>query len=128
MYRDLLISKENMKRLCSGESYRQADHRTQTFIGSQRTSVKYRESVGDDLELFFGDLSFGKTPSPENWTYFVRELNPEELERVEKKDKSFFKKFKWSSNPDVDETEMQLSTSTSKYVSAYCNRRTYTTI
>ena len=123
MYRDLLISKENMKRLCSGESYRQADHRT------QMTSVKYQESVGDDLELFFEDLSFGRNPSqPENWTYFVRELNPEELERVEKKDKSFFKKFKWSSNPDVDETEMQLSTSTSKYVSAYCNRRTYTTI
>ena len=77
------------------------------------------------LELFFEDLSSGGTPSPENWTYFVRELNPEELELVEKKDKSYFKKFKWSSNPDVDETEMQLSTSTSKYVSSYCNRRTY---
>ena len=120
MYRDLLISKE--KRLCSGESYRQADHRRHV------TSVKYQESVGDDLELFFEDENLGGMwhPSkPENWTYFVRELNPEELELVEKKDKSFFKKFKWSSNPDVDETEMQLSTSTSKYVSAYCNRRTY---
>ena len=121
MYRDLIISKENMKRLCSGESYRQADHRTQIPM----TSFKYQESVADDLELFFEDLSSGGTPSPENWTYFVRELNPEELELVEKKDKSYFKKFKWSSNPDVDETEMQLSTSTSKYVSAYCNRRTY---
>ena len=121
MYRDLIISKENMKRLCSGESYRQADHRTQIPM----TSFKYQESVADDLELFFEDLSSGGTPSPENWTYFVRELNPEELELVEKKDKSYFKKFKWSSNPDVDETEMQLSTSTSKYVSSYCNRRTY---
>ena len=78
------------------------------------------------LELYFEDLSFyGISSKPENWTYFVRELNPEELELVEKKDKSYFKKFKWSSNPDVDETEMQLSTLTSKYVSAYCNRRTY---
>ena len=125
MYRDLLVSKEQMQRISSGESYRKLEHRT---MGC----TNYEESVGDDLESFFNNQLAGRS-SPfinyefeETWTYFIRELTQEELELVEKNDKDFFKKFKWSSNPDVDEAEMQLSTSTSKYVSAYCNRRTFT--
>ena len=45
MNRDLLVSKEQMQRISSGESYRQLENRK---IG--RTN--YEESVGDDLESF----------------------------------------------------------------------------
>ena len=120
MYRDLLISKEQMKRLSSGKSYRQYDHRTP--IGGET----YKESVGDDLESFFNDQKVRRSPligyTEETWTYFIRELTEEELHLVQKKDRGFFEKFRWSTDPDIDETEM--STSTSKYISAYCNRHT----
>ena len=124
MYRDLLISREQMQRISSGESYRKLEHRT---MGC----TNYEESVGDDLESFFNKQLAGRS-SPfmnyefeETWTYFIRELTQEELELVEKKDEDYFQNFKWSGNPDVDEAEMQLSNSTSKYVSAYCNRKTF---
>ena len=124
MNRDLLVSKEQMQRISSGESYRQLENRK---IG--RTN--YEESVGDDLESFFNNQLAGRS-SPfmdyefeETWTYFIRELTQEELELVEKKDEDYFQNFKWSDNSDVDEAEMQLSNCTSKYVSAYCNRKTF---
>ena len=120
MFRDLLISKEQMKRVCSGKSYRQFDHRTP--LGGKT----YKESVGDDLESFFNDQKVRRSPligyTEETWTYFIRELTEEELHLVQKKDRGFFEKFRWSTDPDIDETEM--STSTSKYISAYCNRHT----
>ena len=125
MYRDLLVSQEQMQRISSGESYRQLEHRT---MGC----TNYEESVGDDLESFFNNQLAGRSWTSfmdyefeETWTYFIRELTQEELELVEKKDEEYFQNFKWSGNPDVDEAEMQLSNSTSKYVSAYCNRKTF---
>ena len=125
MYRDLLISKEQMQRISSGESYRQLEHRT------MKSRTNYEESVGDDLESFFNNqlarrsFPFLDYEFEETWTYFIRELTQEELELVEKKDEDYFQNFKWSGNPDVDEAEMQLSNSTSKYVSAYCHRKTF---
>ena len=118
MYRDLLITKEKMKQICTGKGYRQKDHETSTGGDT------YKDSVADDLEAFFEDTRLGKRPLSIAWTYFLPELNLQEMELVENKDQVFFRTFKWLNNADVNETEMKLSSSTSKYVSAYCRRKT----
>ena len=58
------------------------------------------------------------------WTYFSPELTLKEMELVENKDEEYMRSFKLLNNADVNETEMRLSSSTSKYVSAYCRRKT----
>ena len=118
MYRDLLITKEKMKQICTGKGYRQKDHETSTGGDT------YKDSVADDLEAFFEDTRLGKRPLSIAWTYFLPELNLQEMELVENKDQVFFRTFKWLNNADVNETEMKLSSSTSKFVSAYCRRKT----
>ena len=118
MYRDLLITKEKMKQICTGKGYRQRDHETSTGGNT------YKDSVADDLEAFFEDSRLGRRPSTMAWTYFLPELTLHEMELVEKKDQGYFQTFQWQNNPDVDETEMNWSSSTSKYVSAYCRRKT----
>ena len=61
--------------------------------------------------------------------FFLPKLTEEELELVEKRDTSYLQTFtKWSiyeQNPDVDETEMMLSESDSKYVKGWSRRRTF---
>ena len=118
MYRDLLITKEKMKQICTSKGYRQKDHETPTGGDT------YKDSVADDLEAFVEEIRLGRTPSPMAWTYFVPELTLHEMELVENKDQVYFRTFKWLYNADVNETEMSLSSSTSKYVSAYCRRKT----
>ena len=130
MYRDLLISKENMEHICKGKAYRKDDHR---YVEDDNIEYgrhvgdtsRYEESVGDDLELYFNDLQLGREPTSWNWTYFLPELTQDELKLVEEKNKDYFETFFWSTNPDVDEDEMKSSTSTSKYVSGYCRRKTF---
>ena len=107
-----------MKQICTGKGYRQKDHETSTGGDT------YKDSVADDLEAFFEDTRLGKRPLSIAWTYFLPELNLQEMELVENKDQVFFQTFKWLNNADVNETEMKLSSSTSKYVSAYCRRKT----
>ena len=51
-------------------------------------------------------------------------LTEEDLELVERRDTSYLQTFSWS-NPDVDETEMMLSESDSKYVHGSSWRRTF---
>ena len=118
MYRDLLVSRDKMKQICTGKCYRQYKHKT------QNGGRFYQESVNDDLELMFESIQAKKRFEAHSWTYFLPELTLEELECVEKKDKYFFKKFKWSNNPDVDESEMKRQKSNAKYISAYCERVT----
>ena len=43
---------------------------------------------------------------------------------MEKKDQEYMRSFKLLNNADVSETDMKLSSSSSKYVSAYCRRKT----
>ena len=118
MYRDLLITKEKMKQICTGKGYRQKDHETLTG------GVTYKDSVADDMEAFFEDVRLGRTPLPMAWTYFVPELTLHEMELVENKDQEYFRTFKWLYNADVNETEMNSSSASSKYVSGYCRRKT----
>ena len=116
--RDSLITKEKNKLICSGKGYRQKDHETPTG------GTTYDNSVADDLELFYEDILLGKRPLSLSWTYFSPELTLKEMELVENKDEEFMRSFKLLNNADVNESEMRLSSSTSKYVSAYCRRKT----
>ena len=58
------------------------------------------------------------------WTYFLPELSLKEMELIEKKDEDYIRSFKLLNDADVNETEMKLSSSSSKYVSAFCRRKT----
>ena len=120
MYKDLLVTKEKMSRICTGNGCRQKDHETPTGGDT------YKDSVADDLESFVKDIQLGRKPLPMAWTYFIPELTLEEIDLVEKKNKEYFRTFKLLNNADVNETEMRLSSSTSKYISAYCRRKTIT--
>jgi len=118
MYRDLLITKEKMKEISTGNGYRQKDHETPTGGDT------YENSIADDLELFYQDIKLGRNPLSLAWTYFLPELTLKEMDLIEKKDPEYMRTFKLLNNADVSETEMQLSSSSAKYVIAYCRRRT----
>ena len=87
--------------------------------------MEEQDSVNDDLESLFQNIRLGKEPD-EKWvyTYFLPKLTEEELELVERRDTSYLQTFS-GRNPDVDETEMMLSESDSKYVQGYSWRRTF---
>ena len=99
-----LITKEKMESYCKGEQ-------------------DEKDSVNDDLESLFENIQLGKEPNENVVTYFLPKLTEEELELVERRDTSYLKTFKLP-NPDVDETEMMLSESDSKYVRGESYRRT----
>ena len=82
------------------------------------------DSVNDDLESLFENIRLGKVPDEEVTTYFLPKLTKKELDLVERRNKSYLKLF-WSSNPDVDQTEMMHSESDSKYVRGESWRRTF---
>ena len=100
-----LITKEEMKSYCKGEK-------------------DEKDSINDDLESLFENIRLGKEPHEDVVTYFLPKLTKEELTLVEGKDTSYLQTF-LSSNPDVDETEMMLSESDSKYVRGQIWRRTF---
>ena len=83
-----------------------------------------KDSVNDDLESLFETIRLGKDPDEKVETYFLPKLTEEELKLVERRDTSYLKTL-WSPNPDVDETEMMLSESDSKYVRGWGRRRTF---
>ena len=84
-----------------------------------------KESVNDDLDSLFENIRLGKEPNEEVLTYFLPKLTEEELELVERRDTIYFQSFDYSWNPDVDETEMMLSESDSKYIDVYSERKTF---
>ena len=109
LWRRNLITKEKMESYCKGEK-------------------DEKDSVNDDLESFFENIRLGKEPDEWVFTYFLPKLTEEELELVERRDRSYLKTFAegfYGNNPDVDETEMMLSESDSKYVYGWCIRRTF---
>ena len=100
-----LITKEEMESYCKGEK-------------------DEKDSVNDDLESLFENIRLGKEPNEWVYTYFLPKLTEEELELVERRDTTYLQTFQWS-NPDVDETEMMLSESDSKYVRGRSWRKTF---
>ena len=101
-----------MESYCKGEEYIPFQNET------------FKDSVNDDLESLFENIRLGKELNEEAWTYFLPKLTEEELELVERRDTSYLQTF-WTSNPDVDETEMMLSESDSKYVYGRSWRKTF---
>ena len=83
-----------------------------------------KDSVNDDLESFFENIRLGKEPDEKVETYFLPKLTEEELELVERRDKSYLQSL-WYSDPDVDENKMLLSESDSKYVKGLSLRKTF---
>ena len=83
-----------------------------------------KDSVNDDLESLFENIRLGKERNELFYTYFLPKLTEEELELVEKRDRRYLQTFDFS-NPDVDETEMMLSESDSKYVLGESYRKTF---
>ena len=109
MWRTNLITKEVMENFCNGGDLWHKRH----------------DSVNDDLESLFEDLRLGNELKEKSFTYFLPKLTEEEMELVEKKDPSYLETL-GSFNPDVDESEMKLSESDSKFVRGLGWRRTFT--
>ena len=84
-----------------------------------------KESANDDLDLLFEAIQLGNKPDDDVETYFLPMLTKKELELVEQKNYNYLKTF-MGSIPDVNEAEMKLSESTSKFVYAFGHRRTFT--
>ena len=99
-----LITKEEMESNCKGEK-------------------RVKDSVNDDLESFFENIQLGKEPDEYVETYFLPKLTEEELELVERRERSYLQTF--FDKLSVDETQMMLSESDSKYVRGICWRRTF---
>ena len=134
MYRDKVISKENMERICTGKVSRKdehmlsiTEHRHQNWNGNRSGESRYEESVSDDLELYFNDLIVGNKPTSLNWTYFLPECpTVRQLRNVEEKDNDYWHDFWWLAiwgNRYRD--EMKSPESNSKYISGYCRRETF---
>ena len=100
LWRGFLITKEKMEDYCKGKMVEKA-------------------SVNDDLESFFEDLRLDYKPIDWVLTYFLPKLTKEELKLVERKDPNYMNTFsRRFSSADVDEAEMKLSESKSKFVNA----------
>ena len=105
MQRMDLITKEQMENYCMGEEAE-------------------KESVNDDLEKFFEEIRLGKDHDEFVETYFLPKLTEEELELIAAKDPNYVSSFFLSANPDVRESQMEMSESESKFVRGQCYRKT----
>ena len=108
MWRQNMITKEKMEK---------------TYQGKEDTHRK--KSVNDDLESFLEDLRCGKEPDETVSTYFLPKLTEEELELVERKDRSFLRTFELR-DPRVKKAESMLSESDSRFVYGLSWRKTFT--
>ena len=116
MEKEQLVTKETM------ESYYKGDHSPRNI------------SVNDDLERLFQDLQLGKEPSDDAIAYYLPKLTVDEMALVEKKDRTYFQIFftgvyppNWnhSKKPDVDDDEMKMSESRSKFILAKSHRKSF---
>ena len=102
-----MITKEIMEKICQGKD-------------------KHRKiSVNDDLESFLEDLRSGKEQDEIVSTYFLPKLTGEELELVERNDRSYLGTFQLP-DPRVKKAEKRLSESDSRFVDGLSWRKTFT--
>ena len=110
MERSYLITKEATDKYYKGENYEKV-------------------SFNDDIESLFEDLRLGREVLDDTYhTYFLPELTNKEMELVRRKDTRYLETFNLYlyGNPDVDEAEMKLSESDSKFLHGWGSRRTFT--
>ena len=107
LYRDRLLTKEEMENYCKGNEGR-------------------KQSVNDDLDSFVEKIRLGDEPLSYDdvWTYFLPKLTEKELELVDRKDDNFMNTFE-AANPDVEKAKMAASESDSKFVKGCSRRRTF---
>ena len=123
MMRWKIITKENMENICRGQETR-------------------KDSVNDDLESLFEDLRLGKElswnllslknllgkePDKDTETYFLPKLTEEELELIEKEDRTILRSF-YHGAPEVPKADLMRSKSDSKYVDCIAWRKTFTVL
>ena len=88
-----------------------------------------KNSVNDDLESFFQDLQHGNEFEGNVCSYFLPKLTKEEMKLVEMRDPNYLKSFCTTfigGSCDVDEAEMKMSESDSKFVDGFGWRETFT--
>ena len=122
-WRDGLITKEIMK-----EYY---NAKIKYFkIQSYPNVNLLKTSVNDDLESLLGDLQIGRDFKESTvWSYFLPKLTDKELKLVKMRDENHLKTYSCyglpGRDPDIDENEMNLSKSKSKFLKADCFRYTF---
>ena len=108
--------------------------------------LQEKQGVCDDLEHIYEEIKTGQCdfndefpvsiyPSKfeEAQSYFLPKLTEKEMQLVDMKDENHLATYSWyyaghlngRQNPDVDEKEMKLSNSESKYVKFSCQRKTF---
>ena len=117
MERRNLITKEKMESHCNGGE-------------TTKRGEILKNSVNDDLDVFFEDLRLGNEPEERVDTYFLPKLTQEELELMERKDESYRDTFNFPfiywEDEDVSDSEMKMSESDSKFVRGLGKRKTFT--
>ena len=113
MQRWHLLTKEAMEKFCKGEK------NNKNLVNDDH------EALFDDLETLFEDLRLGKEPNKYVDTYFSPKLTRGEMKLVERKCTNYFQTFRIP-NPDVEDAEMKLSESNSKFVKGLGYRKTFT--
>ena len=105
MLRHHLITKEEMENYCKGKN-------------------NLKKWVNDDLDSMFESIRLGKQRDEIVKTDFFPMLTEAELKLVETKDYNYMQSFS-NPNADIDEADMKLSGSDSKYIHGYCQRKTF---
>ena len=105
LYKQNLITKEEMDRYCKGEEY-------EMYLFSSRRD---KDLVNQDLESLFRNIRLGKELDEYRWSYFLPKLTEEELELVERRDRSFLQTFS-QPNPDMAKFHMRFSESEGRWI------------
>ena len=92
-----------------------------------------KHSVNDDLEFFHEGLQLGLVCNETIDTFCFPKLNKVEMKQMEQKDEVHLDSYCCydgneeypRENPDIDQSEMELSESKSKYVEMRCDRCTF---
>ena len=84
-----------------------------------------RDFFNEDIESLLENIRLGKQPNDDVETYFIPQLTEEEMESVKRKDPDYLGAFPAYPDPDIDEKEMKMSESDSKFCLTKCIRRTF---
>ena len=101
--------------------------RTSAYASINWSAGCMLQSVSDDLELFINRLQLDEVRNESAATFYFPKLTEEEMKLVSSKNEYHLKSYlayDCDSDPDVDESEMKLSDSKSKFVNVYCERQT----
>ena len=116
MQRERLVTKEKMTDYYKGKYIR---------INGPYVS-HFEHSLNDDLEILLKKMQLGQVTNEEVLTFCLPKLTEKEMKLVELKDEDHMASYAayWDIK-DVDEAEMKLSDSKSKFVDILCFRKTF---